>query len=268
MNHSLIATNLHLKVWMHTKIIVVYNYESMIQDLWCKFGCYPTMIQDLNFSLFSIMVLIHITINFSGIAPNLQMCIPCHDLYISIILESLDLSRVFWWFYRLKYKLSLTLSPLFLSVMQPVTTSHVPIYLCLDSSVGFCASPPNCTITISLSYSVDLGLVGRMLGLDPSTMRLNGYYVSRIGPRYVSPGLSWGPLLDFFAQRRLPCGSEIQDAIVVQGKYVGPTGNYYVGIYFTLCNLFSQIWCLSGAGMDARHDQLQCILPKCQSLTA
>lgn len=109
--------------------------------------------------------------------------------------------------------------------MQPVSTSHVPIYLRLDSSVGFCcASPPNCTITISLSSSVDLSLVGRMLGLDPNTMRLNGYYVSCIGPHYVSPGLSWGPLLDFFAQRRLPCGSEIQDAIVVQGKYVGLTG--------------------------------------------
>ncbi|KAF3327713.1 hypothetical protein FCM35_KLT07831 [Carex littledalei] len=104
------------------------------------------------------------------------------------------------------------------------TTSHVPIYLRLDSSVGFCgASPPNCTITISLSSYVDLGLVGRMLGLDPNTMCLNGYYVSHIGPCYVLPGLSWGPMLDFFAQRRLPCGSEIQDAIVVQGKYMGPT---------------------------------------------
>jgi hypothetical protein len=121
-------------------------------------------------------------------------------------------------------KHSLTMFPF---LIQPATTSYLPICLRLSvhSSIGSSgASPYNYTITVSSSSSVDLGLVGRVLGLDPKTVRLNGYYVSCVGPHYVSPDLSWGPLLRFFAQRSLPCGSAVQDAIVVQGKYVGPTG--------------------------------------------
>jgi hypothetical protein len=72
--------------------------------------------------------------------------------------------------------------------------------------------------------------VGRALGLDPNSLRLNGYYVSRSGSNYVSPGLLWGQLLDFFVQRELPCGGGIVDAVVVLGKHMGSTGQLAVSM--------------------------------------
>ncbi|XP_042435607.1 uncharacterized protein LOC122021552 [Zingiber officinale] len=71
-------------------------------------------------------------------------------------------------------------------------------------------------IPVSTDGGVDLGAVGRALGLEPSSVRLNGHFVSR-GPDFVS-SLTWGSLLDFFACRGLPHGASELDPVVVQGK--------------------------------------------------
>ncbi|KAJ4773150.1 amino acid-ligase [Rhynchospora pubera] len=117
--------------------------------------------------------------------------------------------------------------------MQPETSSSdITIHLRRDTAG---AHTPTSEITVRLSEGVDLGSVGRALGLYPHTVRLNGYYISRAGHYYVSPGLSWGPLLDFFAQRGLPCGNSEGDAIVVQGKHAGSTdGNAFLKREFEL----------------------------------
>lgn len=52
------------------------------------------------------------------------------------------------------------------------------------------------------------------------------------------------------------------------GEVCGPNRSvtwFVTGIFFTLRIFASQIWCLSGAGIDARHDWLRCM---CLSLTA
>ncbi|XP_074568804.1 uncharacterized protein LOC141825313 [Curcuma longa] len=71
-------------------------------------------------------------------------------------------------------------------------------------------------IPVSDDGGVDLGAVGRALRLEPSSVRLNGRFVSR-GPDLVS-SLTWGSLLDFFACRGLPLGASELDPVVVQGK--------------------------------------------------
>ncbi|XP_073098894.1 uncharacterized protein [Elaeis guineensis] len=66
------------------------------------------------------------------------------------------------------------------------------------------------------------GAVGRALGLDPSTVRLNGHFLSR-SPDLVS-SVTWGSLLSFFASRGFPSGSSDGDAVVVQGKPAATRG--------------------------------------------
>lgn len=78
------------------------------------------------------------------------------------------------------------------------------------------------TIPVRGSAGVDLGGVGRALGLEPSTVRLNGHFVSR-GVDLVSK-LSWNSLFSFFAARGLPAGGSLLDPIVVQGKPIANTG--------------------------------------------
>ncbi|KAI0529525.1 hypothetical protein KFK09_002077 [Dendrobium nobile] len=77
-------------------------------------------------------------------------------------------------------------------------------------------------ITVRGSAGVDLGSVGRALGLEPSTVRLNGHFISR-GTDLIS-SLSWKSVLSFFAARGLPAGGSLLDSIVVQGKPTANTG--------------------------------------------
>ncbi|XP_020084773.1 uncharacterized protein LOC109707702 [Ananas comosus] len=69
---------------------------------------------------------------------------------------------------------------------------------------------------------VDLGLVGRALGLDPATVRLNGYFLSRGSETHASSSLTWGSLLSFFAARALPCGASPAAPLAVHGKTLNP----------------------------------------------
>ncbi|KAI4304577.1 hypothetical protein MLD38_040065 [Melastoma candidum] len=65
---------------------------------------------------------------------------------------------------------------------------------------------------------VDVGAVSRAFGLDPSTIRINGHYLSR-GPDLVSRSVTWAALLGYFSSKGLPSGSEDNGrAVVVEGK--------------------------------------------------
>ncbi|WOL04400.1 hypothetical protein Cni_G13121 [Canna indica] len=88
------------------------------------------------------------------------------------------------------------------------------LFLASASSEGY--SGKLAVIPVSADGGVDLGAVGRALGLEPSSVRLNGYFVSR-DPDLVS-SLTWGSLLSFFASRGLPVGASELNAMVVQGK--------------------------------------------------
>ncbi|KAJ6792233.1 Uncharacterized protein M6B38_240405 [Iris pallida] len=69
---------------------------------------------------------------------------------------------------------------------------------------------------------VDLGAVGRALGLDPASVRLNGHYLSR-GPDHVST-VTWASLLSFFSSRGFPAGDSDRRPVLVQGR-PGPTAD-------------------------------------------
>ncbi|RWW57020.1 hypothetical protein BHE74_00036228 [Ensete ventricosum] len=71
-------------------------------------------------------------------------------------------------------------------------------------------------IPVSDGGGVDLGAVGCAVGLDPSSVTLNGYFISR-GPDFVS-SFTWGSLVSFFTSRGLPTGGSQLDPVVVQGK--------------------------------------------------
>ncbi|URD78323.1 hypothetical protein MUK42_02226 [Musa troglodytarum] len=71
-------------------------------------------------------------------------------------------------------------------------------------------------IPVSDGGGVDLGAVGRALGLDPSSVTLNGYFISR-RPDFVS-SFTWGSLVSFFTSRGFPTGASQLDPVVIQGK--------------------------------------------------
>ncbi|KAL5562118.1 hypothetical protein UlMin_031865 [Ulmus minor] len=64
---------------------------------------------------------------------------------------------------------------------------------------------------------LDLGAIARSFGLDPSTLRLNGHFISR-GVDLVSPSVTWKSLLSFFSAKGLSTGKDNTDALVVDGK--------------------------------------------------
>lgn len=76
-------------------------------------------------------------------------------------------------------------------------------------------------IAVEGGCGVDLAMVGRALGLDPATVRLNGYFVSR-GRGHVSSAVTWRALLDFFAARGLPTGDAPAEPVAVHGKPAPP----------------------------------------------
>ncbi|KOM41316.1 hypothetical protein LR48_Vigan04g151400 [Vigna angularis] len=64
---------------------------------------------------------------------------------------------------------------------------------------------------------MDLGSISRAFGLDPSTLRLNGHFISR-GVDLIASSLTWNSLLSFFSSKDLPTGRDQCDALLVTGK--------------------------------------------------
>ncbi|XP_020589596.1 uncharacterized protein LOC110030938 isoform X2 [Phalaenopsis equestris] len=82
-------------------------------------------------------------------------------------------------------------------------------------------TPAVVTISVCGGAGVDLGGVGRALGLEPSTVTLNGHFISR-GADHVSK-LEWSSLISFFSARGLPDGGSLLGPIVVWGKPIAST---------------------------------------------
>ncbi|XP_054781738.1 uncharacterized protein LOC129288947 [Prosopis cineraria] len=64
---------------------------------------------------------------------------------------------------------------------------------------------------------IDLGSIARDFGLDPSTIKLNGHFISR-GVDLVASSVTWKSLLSFFSAKGLPTGKDDGDALDVTGK--------------------------------------------------
>jgi hypothetical protein len=88
------------------------------------------------------------------------------------------------------------------------------------------ASPPDAAsdeaaavaiVEVEGGDGVDLAQVGSALGLDPATVRLNGYFLSR-GSGHVSLSVTWGALLAFFDARGLPTGDDPAAPVAVHGR--------------------------------------------------
>ncbi|XP_057457524.1 uncharacterized protein LOC130748346 [Lotus japonicus] len=73
-------------------------------------------------------------------------------------------------------------------------------------------------LVVSDEQRIDLGAIARAFGLDASTMRLNGHFISR-GVDLVSSSVTWKSLLSFFSARGLSTGKNNRDALVVTGKF-------------------------------------------------
>jgi len=76
---------------------------------------------------------------------------------------------------------------------------------------------------------IDLGSIAKAFGLDPSTLRLNGYFISR-GVDLISFSVTWDSLLSFFSSRGFSTGKSNHDAIVVTGKVMnkGMFAKFYI----------------------------------------
>nr|CAB3479248.1 unnamed protein product [Digitaria exilis] len=86
------------------------------------------------------------------------------------------------------------------------------------------SSSPGDTVAIAVdgSAGVDLARVGLALGLDPASVRPNGYFLSRGGPGHVCTAVTWRALLAFFAARGLATGADAAAPIAVDGKPAAP----------------------------------------------
>lgn len=96
---------------------------------------------------------------------------------------------------------------------SPIRTVHI----CRPSSSSSSPREAAAVIVVDGGSGVDLARVGLALGLDPASVRLNGYFLSR-GPGYVSKAVTWRTLLAFFAARGLPTGADATTPIAVNGK--------------------------------------------------
>ncbi|KAF0916517.1 hypothetical protein E2562_007595 [Oryza meyeriana var. granulata] len=95
------------------------------------------------------------------------------------------------------------------------------VHLRWSSSSSQAEAEAEAAIAVEGGSGVDLALVGRALGLDPATVRLNGYFVSR-GPGHFSSAVTWRALLAFFAARGLPTGDGPAAPVAVHGKPAPP----------------------------------------------
>ncbi|XP_052731604.1 uncharacterized protein LOC108330408 [Vigna angularis] len=80
-----------------------------------------------------------------------------------------------------------------------------------------CPSLSKMTQVVWEDQRMDLGSISRAFGLDPSTLRLNGHFISR-GVDLIASSLTWNSLLSFFSSKDLPTGRDQCDALLVTGK--------------------------------------------------
>ncbi|KAF7845576.1 uncharacterized protein G2W53_002481 [Senna tora] len=64
---------------------------------------------------------------------------------------------------------------------------------------------------------IDLGSIARAFGLEPSTLKLNGHFISR-GIDLIASSVTWNSLLSFFSAKGLSTGKHHHDALLVTGK--------------------------------------------------
>ncbi|KAM7527416.1 hypothetical protein LguiB_030826 [Lonicera macranthoides] len=64
---------------------------------------------------------------------------------------------------------------------------------------------------------LDLGSIAKTFGLDPSTLKLNGHFISR-GLDLIASSVTWKSLISFFSSRGLSTGATYADALVVDGR--------------------------------------------------
>ena len=64
---------------------------------------------------------------------------------------------------------------------------------------------------------LDLGTIARMFGIEPSTLKLNGHFISR-GVDLIASSVTWKSLLSFFSSRGLSTGTHDSGALIVDGK--------------------------------------------------
>ncbi|XP_023919176.2 uncharacterized protein LOC112030741 [Quercus suber] len=60
-------------------------------------------------------------------------------------------------------------------------------------------------------------MAARTFGLDPSTLKLNGHFISR-GVDFIASSVTWNSLISFFSARGFSTGKNHQDALIVDGK--------------------------------------------------
>ncbi|KAG9446009.1 hypothetical protein H6P81_012137 [Aristolochia fimbriata] len=66
-------------------------------------------------------------------------------------------------------------------------------------------------------HGLDLGTLAGIFGIEPSTLRLNGHFISR-GVNFIS-SVTWESVLSFFAKKGYSIGKSSQDAVIVDGKF-------------------------------------------------
>ncbi|KAL8215079.1 hypothetical protein R6Q57_004528 [Mikania cordata] len=64
---------------------------------------------------------------------------------------------------------------------------------------------------------LDIGSIARAFGLDPTTVMLNGHFISR-GVDLIASSVTWKSLISFFSSRGLSTGTGGSAALVVDGK--------------------------------------------------
>ncbi|CAN4115796.1 unnamed protein product [Withania somnifera] len=89
----------------------------------------------------------------------------------------------------------------------------------------FCASVSKIVVPIIAweAERLDLGSIARVFGLDPTTLKINGHFISR-GVDFISSSITWKSLLSFFCARGLSTGNSDSAPIILEGKLskVGP----------------------------------------------
>ncbi|KAL2319264.1 hypothetical protein Fmac_028233 [Flemingia macrophylla] len=86
--------------------------------------------------------------------------------------------------------------------------------VCPSASLSLSLSKTKVTQVVAWAHQkIDLGSISRAFGLDPSTVRLNGHFISR-GVDLVASSVTWHSLLSFFSSK----GFATASAILVTGK--------------------------------------------------
>ncbi|RYQ88606.1 hypothetical protein Ahy_B09g095704 isoform D [Arachis hypogaea] len=65
---------------------------------------------------------------------------------------------------------------------------------------------------------IDLGSIAKAFGIEPSTVKLNGHFISR-GVDLISCSVTWKSLISFFSSKGLSTGNNLRDALLVTGNF-------------------------------------------------